>query len=144
MPAANVSSEVANCVLSVSPLAADHVTLRNILEGLAWNVTSAANCRQAMEQLRRTRVSVILCESVLEDGTWKDILNHIAASAHAPLLIVTSRVADEYLWAEALNLGAFDVLAKPFRQQEVRHVLTTASLDLVHAAAPRVRNAAAG
>jgi hypothetical protein len=28
-----------------------------------------------------------------------------------PVLIVTSRLADEYLWAEALNPGAYDVLA---------------------------------
>jgi len=28
-------------------------------------------------------------------------------------------VADEQLWAEALNLGAWDVLAKPFVRSEV-------------------------
>jgi hypothetical protein len=32
---------------------------------------------------------------------------------------VTSRLADERLWAEALNLGAWDVLAKPFDADEV-------------------------
>jgi DNA-binding response OmpR family regulator len=36
-----------------------------------------------------------------------------------PLLIVSSRLADEHLWAEALNLGVFDVLAKPFQSEEV-------------------------
>jgi FixJ family two-component response regulator len=34
-------------------------------------------------------------------------------------LIVASRLADERLWAEALNLGAWDVLAKPFNHIEV-------------------------
>jgi hypothetical protein len=40
-----------------------------------------------------------------------------------PLLIVPYRLADEYLWAEALNLGAFDVLAKSFDGNEVDRTL---------------------
>jgi len=43
-----------------------------------------------------------------------------------PLLIVASRLADEYLWAEALNPGAYDVLAKPFDAEEVIRVLRSA------------------
>jgi DNA-binding response OmpR family regulator len=35
------------------------------------------------------------------------------------MLIVTSRLADDRLWAEALNLGAYDVIAKPFEASEV-------------------------
>jgi DNA-binding response OmpR family regulator len=38
---------------------------------------------------------------------------------NAPSLIVSSRLADEHLCAEALNLGAFDVLAKPFNKMDV-------------------------
>jgi DNA-binding response OmpR family regulator len=35
-----------------------------------------------------------------------------------PKLIVTSRLADERLWSEVLNLGGFDVLAQPFNPRE--------------------------
>jgi hypothetical protein len=45
---------------------------------------------------------------------------------HHPLLIVASRLADEYLWAEVLNLGGHDVLAKPFQGAEVQWVLESA------------------
>jgi FixJ family two-component response regulator len=34
-------------------------------------------------------------------------------------MIVTSRLADDRLWAEALNLGVYDVLAKPFDRTEL-------------------------
>jgi DNA-binding response OmpR family regulator len=130
-------------VLSVSKDPQDHSTLRRILSGLPWLVSVAANCRQAVRQLSREKVSVIFCESLLEDGTWKSVLGHIRGNAHPPLLIVTSRVADEHLWAEVLNLGGYDVLAKPFNPEEVRHVCTTASLWLIHLAEPS-RTAAAG
>jgi hypothetical protein len=42
---------------------------------------------------------------------------------HHPLLVVTSRLADEYLWVEVLNLDGHDVLAKPFRAAEAQRVL---------------------
>jgi DNA-binding response OmpR family regulator len=43
-----------------------------------------------------------------------------------PLLIVTSRLADDALWSEALNLGAHDVLAQPFDRHQVERVFASA------------------
>ena len=53
-------------------------------------------------------------------------MENILVLPDPPVLIVTSRLADEYLWAEALNLGAYDVLAKPFDASEVIRVLYSA------------------
>jgi FixJ family two-component response regulator len=60
-----------------------------------------------------------VCERDLLPGTWIDVLEHVKALPRAPSLIVASRLADDSLWAEALNLGAWDVLAKPFDRSEV-------------------------
>src|SRR6516225_1192990 len=73
-------------VLSVSRDDSDHITLRRILSGLPWAVSAAANCRQAVRELNRKKISVIFCEGLLEDGTWKTILAHIRGLAHPPLL----------------------------------------------------------
>jgi len=70
--------------------------------------------------------AVILCECKLPDGNWLEILNQISGRSEKCFLIVTSRLADASLWAEVLNLGGYDLLAKPFNRQEVRHVLTSA------------------
>ena len=110
-------------VLSISPSPDDHLSFRSILNASAWELCAVATCHDAMDCLRLYPVSVIFCEALLEDGTWKDILNLVQGNVDAPMLIVTSRFADAYLWAEVLNLGGFDVLAKPFVQSEVRHVL---------------------
>jgi hypothetical protein len=56
-------------------------------------------------------------------------------------VVVTSRLADDYLWSEVLNLGGWDVLAKPFREQEVLYVLDSA---WIHKANPVVRTQIAG
>jgi CheY-like chemotaxis protein len=128
-------------ILSVSPISEDHAALCRILEESPWQVTAANTCQEAISHLSRTRVSVVLCAHVLLDGTWRDILRHIDTAADSPLLIVTARLADEYLWSEVLNLGGYDVLAKPFREREVRHVLTSA---WVHKVDPVTHARAAG
>lgn len=69
--------------------------------------------------LRQGRVPVVICERDLPDGDWKVILSAVKRLEKAPLLIVCSRLADEFLWAEVLNLGGWDVLAKPFDAREV-------------------------
>jgi DNA-binding response OmpR family regulator len=82
--------------------------------------------QEAMSFLRLDRVPVIVCERDLPDGNWKDILGYAAAFPNPPALVVTSRLADEYLWAEVLNLGGYDLLAKPFSEPEVKRVLAAA------------------
>jgi hypothetical protein len=46
-----------------------------------------------------------------------------------PRLIVFSRNADDRLWAEVLNLGGFDLLATPFREEEFVFAIGSAWLD---------------
>lgn len=67
------------------------------------------------------------CERDLAPGAWKDMLDEAFALPQSPCVIVTSRLADEYLWAEALNVGAYDVLAKPFEREEVVRIVSLAS-----------------
>jgi FixJ family two-component response regulator len=69
---------------------------------------------------------VVICESSLPDGNWKDVLGQVAPMADAPRLIVTSFHADDRLWAEVLNMGGFDVLLKPLDESEVLRVVDLA------------------
>lgn len=52
-----------------------------------------------------------------------ELLEQISLFPDPPLLIVTSRLADERLWAEAVNLGAWDVLAQPFDAEETTRII---------------------
>lgn len=79
-----------------------------------------------MALLQETQISVVVCERDLDAGTWKDVLNHLTLLPQPPYLIVTSRLADDQLWAEALNIGAYDVLARPFDGTEVKRILSLA------------------
>lgn len=113
-------------VLAVSPLPADRLRLREILSPRNWELHEAADCREALAFLRGQNVPVLLCERDHADGSWEDLLAATARLPAPPNLIVFSRLADESLWAEVLNMGGFDVLITPFEPEEVLRVTFTA------------------
>ncbi|MGA2592587.1 MAG: response regulator [Bryobacteraceae bacterium] len=124
-------------ILSVSPANDDCLALQRIFENgsdwaaytkCRWSLIARRTLASALTSLRQLRIRVVLCERELLPGSWLDMLEQIAALPDPPLLIVTSRLADERLWAEALNRGAYDVLAKPFDRTEVVRVISLAWL----------------
>src|SRR5215472_4684281 len=94
-----------------------------------WKLYLAHTYREALAELSRIRVPVVLSECRLPDGNWKDVLCQLAPMIERPRLIVFSRNADDRLWAEVLNLGAFDLLITPFREHELVFATGSAWLD---------------
>ena len=121
-------------VLSVGPSDADGSSLEHIFHEPAWGVYTYSEWTliarptldAAFSVLREALVPIVLCEADLLPGTWREILEHISFLPDPPLLIVTSRLADERMWAEVLNEGGYDVLAKPFDMEEVIRTFTLA------------------
>jgi DNA-binding response OmpR family regulator len=93
-----------------------------------WKIHSQPNVESTLEDLRLNPIPIVLCDRDRTAGAWKDLLLRFVALPDPPLLIVASRMADEHLWAEALNLGAWDVLAKPFDAAEVVRITGLACL----------------
>jgi DNA-binding NtrC family response regulator len=106
-------------VLYASPIDEDHLSLQAIVGHSKWVLFKARDLVSTLALLQEKEIAVLLCERDLLPGTWTDVLEHIQRLPKAPSVIVTSRLADDRLWAEALNLGAWDVLAKPFDHIEV-------------------------
>jgi DNA-binding NtrC family response regulator len=113
-------------VLFVTGHSEDARQLSHMLESLPVAIDHAGNLRQARTQLRRQHYDVVLTEAALPDGNWLDAL-HLARECPACLeVIVTDPQADAQLWAEALNLGAYDLIAQPFCKPEVQRILYNA------------------
>src|SRR3954463_14616413 len=88
-------------ILSVSPHEQDHSPVKGLFGNSRWTVLTASNISTARALLQEHDTSVVVCECELMPGTWIDVLDHIRALSNPPVLIVTSRLADDRLWAEA-------------------------------------------
>jgi DNA-binding NtrC family response regulator len=114
-------------VLAVTPHEGDRISLGRILGSHGCRLVAASNLKEAIACVKEHGVSVAICERDLPDGTWQALLEALAEIPDQPKLIVCSRLADNGLWAEVLNLGGYDVLIAPFEQEEVQRVVSLAA-----------------
>jgi DNA-binding NtrC family response regulator len=105
----------------------DEARLRTILAFPEWNVHAVQNLPGLNAAVKACSCCVVITDTRLSDGrSWKDVLDHLVGFWNRPQLIVADRLADEALWAEVLNLGAYDLLVTPFEPTEVQRVVTVA------------------
>ncbi len=124
----NLQPDKVVTVLCVSAQDSDHHSLGHLFSRTKWTLLEARSCAEALRLLRARPVPVVVCDCSLPDGGWKEVLEEAAAFPHPPVVIVTSRLADDRLWSEVMNLGGYDVLEKPFNQSELVRVVSLAWL----------------
>jgi DNA-binding NtrC family response regulator len=112
-------------VLFISPYLQDAQVLGLMLAEASLVLIHATCVKDAVSRLEADHFPAVLTEASLEDGTWRDVLP--LARSQGAELVVTDASADARFWAEAINLGAFDLLVQPFQETEVRRVLSSAS-----------------
>jgi len=121
------SGEMPVSALLVGEFADERLLLREIFRNCGWRLFEASDRRQALQALERNPVRVVITETSLPSGDWRKVLQDLRKLPVPPQLVVTSRLADDHLWAEVLNIGGFDVLARPLDRDEVERVVASAS-----------------
>jgi DNA-binding NtrC family response regulator len=126
-------------ILFISGSAPDARRLSRMLHDDPVVLDHADGVQCARAKFRQDAYDVVLTEADLPDGQWTDVLRLARELEPEPEVIVTDPHADARFWAEALNLGAYDLLAQPFYEPEVRRILYNAcsriSLQVHHASA---------
>jgi len=118
-------------VLFISPNSADAKILSEMLAPTALRLDYAVRIEEARNKLANGPYRVVVTEAKLPDGVWTDVIELTYEIGVFPAVIVTSSAADDLFWAEVLNLGAYDLLAQPFDEKEVRRILTNACSQVV-------------
>ena len=104
----------------------DRQLVQEIFRKPGWRLFEARDRRRALYYLDRYPIHVVIAETEVPDWNWRKVLHDLHGLVQPPQLIVASRHADDRLWAEALNVGAYDVLAQPFERDEVQRAIESA------------------
>jgi DNA-binding NtrC family response regulator len=113
-------------ILFISGRQEDARQLSQMLHALPLELEYVPSLQQARTRLHQQEYELILTEAALPDGKWLDVLHLVRECPRETEVIVTDPQADAHFWAEALNLGAYDLLAQPFYEPEVRRILFNA------------------
>ena len=105
----------------------DRKSLEKIVKDANWSVEFAENYDDLARALVVGSFDVVISEADLGDGRdWKCVLDVTQSMRVQVPLIVTDRLGEERLWAEILNLGAYDLLLQPFNSTEVFRIVGSA------------------
>lgn len=91
--------------------------LRLYLENAGYAVVEAADGKQALDALRRTKVDLCILDIMMPQKDGYHVLRELRAESNIPVLILSAKDADSEKIL-GLNLGADDYLTKPFNPLE--------------------------
>lgn len=94
------------------------------LQTMGIDVRQAETPAAAARSLAETPANVVLC---LTDGLdWRAALTAVQRAGQATPVVFLTRGADVPVWLEMLDAGAFDLLERRYRVQELQWVVSNA------------------
>jgi DNA-binding NtrC family response regulator len=101
--------------------------LKALLEGDGFEYHPATTAADGMRVLREEDVDVVLLDLMLPDGNGLEMLPDIKAhDPHLPVVVITAYSSLESA-IEAMREGAFHYVPKPFKNEEVLHLVRRAA-----------------
>ena len=101
--------------------------LKALLEGNGFDYYPATTAADGMRVLREEEVDVVLLDLMLPDGNGLEMLPDIKAhDPHLPVIMITAYSSLESA-IEAMREGAFHYVPKPFKNEEVLHLVRRAN-----------------
>ena len=101
--------------------------LRTLLEGNGFDYHPATDRRRGLRVLREEEVDVVLLDLMLPDRNGLELLPEIKAhDPHLPVVVITAYSSIESA-IDAMRQGAFHYVPKPFKNEEVLHLVRRAA-----------------
>lgn len=94
--------------------------LKRILEGAGYSVVTATNGLEAMYQLSLGEAKVMLLDISMPKMSGIEVLSHLSVRGPDYCVIMVTANTDLSMAVDALKLGAYDYITKPFDQNDVK------------------------
>jgi cyclic di-GMP phosphodiesterase len=93
--------------------------LTRILGRHEYRCEAAGSAAEARERLEDTRWDVVLCDVTMPGESGISLVGHIRQRQPQAAVVMVSGIDDPYVAAEALDLGAYGYVTKPFVANQV-------------------------
>jgi DNA-binding NtrC family response regulator len=102
-----------------------------LFEAHGWRLHCANDLRETRSLLQNRAIPIAVVDGDAASPSWREVMSDLShlPCRNTPRLIVTSCHVDDALWAEVLNLGAYDLLVEPLREKQAGWVIAQALSD---------------
>jgi len=108
----------------------DELSMREVIEYMlrreGYSVICAENGQEALERLKKNRVDLMLCDIRLGDITGLEVLKYCKSKSPDTVVIMISAYASTENAVDAMNIGAYDFVPKPFDIDEIKGTIADA------------------
>jgi DNA-binding NtrC family response regulator len=119
-------------VLLVSSQRENKRTLLGVLRDLTVRPYVVSTWAQAKTLISRHEFSVVFCEELLPDGSYRDVFTFLREISNAAKFVLVLRDGEWEEYLEALRLGVEEVLRPPLMSIDVDLTLIHAFRRAVH------------
>ena len=93
--------------------------LKRTLEGVGYEVVTAGSGLEALERVCEQEIGVVLLDIKMPGMTGMEVLGKLTADWPEICVIMVTAVVDAQTAVEAMKLGAYDYITKPFNLDDV-------------------------
>jgi len=93
--------------------------LQRILEGAGYQVATAANGKEALYKVSLGETELVLLDIKMPEMSGIEVLSKLSADSPDTCAIMVTSVAETETAVEAMKLGAYDYILKPFDRDDV-------------------------
>ena len=101
--------------------------LKPALTKIGCNVEIFEDSKEALERIDEKAFDIVVTDIMMADVNGIELLEYIQKKSARTKVIMITGYATEALAREAMDKGAFDIIAKPFRPGDLRNMIAKAA-----------------
>ena len=101
--------------------------LKPALTKIGCNVETFEDPKEALKRIDKKAFDIIVTDIMMADVSGIQLLEHVKKKSDRTKVIIITGYATEALAREAMGKGAFDIIAKPFRPDDLRNMIAKAA-----------------
>lgn len=110
-------------ILVVEDEEISRTALSKILTREGFEVASAANGLEALDFLRRNKFEVIITDMIMPEMSGMTFLREVNKNYPGTSVIMITAYGEVESYIEAMNLGVFEYINKPFKIDELKKII---------------------
>jgi DNA-binding NtrC family response regulator len=104
--------------------------LKPALTKIGCNVETFEDAKEALKRIDEKVFDIVVTDIMMADVNGIELLEYIQKKTDRTKVIMITGYATEALAREAMGKGAFDIIAKPFRPDDLRNMIARAAAAL--------------
>src|ERR1700733_1715113 len=120
-------TDITRRVLVVCSRAANSQVIENAIRNWMFDTVVCSSVREAEDLLAKRDFALVFCEDHFKEGTYVGLLSVFGQHSKVPIVVMISDGDQDFVFREAMALGALGVIPNPCSAKDVQWMVIRAT-----------------